>query len=143
MAAVTALAIPASSASVRSVWTSRVREVRREDHLEQRERDQQELGATRSGVEQLQALGESREMSEGDGGGLAPERDDESRHHDEEHPQVERRRALLPGVRSGAQDEGDQQQRDLQPRRPYVELARDPERCTCDPHHQPRGGGPR
>jgi hypothetical protein len=120
-----------------------VREVRREDHLEQRERDEQELGATRSGVEQLQTLGEGREMSEGDGGGIAPERDDEGRHHDEEHPQVESRRALLPGVGSCAQGEGDQQQRDLQPRRPDVELARDPERRPRDPHHQPRGGGSR
>jgi hypothetical protein len=59
-----------------------VGEVRGEDHLEERQRDQQELGAARPGVEELEPLRQGREVRERDGGGVAPKRHDDRGPHD-------------------------------------------------------------
>ena len=120
-----------------------VGEVGGQHHLEERERDQQELGVARARVQELEALREGREVRERDRRGIAAQGDRDRRGGDPGHPEVEREAALLPGMGIAAAQQRSDQRRDLEQLGPERHLLRDPERGAGDGDEHPGGGRPR
>jgi hypothetical protein len=111
-----------------------VGEIRRQDHLEQREGDQQELGAPRPRVEELQCLGQDGEVGEGHHRQLTSGEEPCTTDHDGPDRSVQDQATALPAARSLSQQRGCT---DPQPRerdRPGCQLPGDGERQAgcCD-----------